>query len=83
MATIVSVRRLFRQTGCNFVACEKKQAASKLLIPERQNEHAGDSAGQGVIFIMTHRELGPAWYPIALVITALPCAWLGGRLYKK
>jgi len=37
----------------------------------------------GVIFIMTHRELGPAWYPIALVITALPCAWLGGLLYKK
>jgi len=32
MATIVSVRRLFRQTGCNFVACEKNQAASKLLI---------------------------------------------------
>jgi len=24
--------------------------------------------------------LGPAWYPIALVITALPCAWLGGVL---
>lgn len=22
--------------------------------------------------------LGPAWYPIALVITALPLAWLGG-----
>jgi hypothetical protein len=27
--------------------------------------------------------LGPAWYPIALVVTALPCAWLGGRLYLK
>jgi hypothetical protein len=24
--------------------------------------------------------LGPHWYPVALVITALPCAWLGGRL---
>jgi hypothetical protein len=24
--------------------------------------------------------LGPHWYPLALVITALPCAWLGGRL---
>lgn len=23
---------------------------------------------------------GPAWYPIALAITALPCAWLGGAL---
>jgi hypothetical protein len=24
--------------------------------------------------------LGPRWYPIALVVTALPCGWLGGRL---
>lgn len=24
--------------------------------------------------------LGPSWYPIALVVTALPCAWLGGLL---
>jgi hypothetical protein len=25
-------------------------------------------------------DLGPSWYPIALVITALPCAWVGGML---
>lgn len=25
-------------------------------------------------------KLGPAWYPIALAVTALPCVWLGGRL---
>lgn len=24
--------------------------------------------------------LGPAWYPIAIAATALPCAWLGGKL---
>lgn len=24
----------------------------------------------------------PKWYPIALIITALPCAWLGGKLRK-
>jgi hypothetical protein len=24
--------------------------------------------------------LGPAWYPIAIALTALPCAWLGGVL---
>ena len=28
-------------------------------------------------------KLGPAWYPIALVLTALPCAWLGGRLSTR
>lgn len=27
-------------------------------------------------------ELGPRWYPIALVVTALPCAWLGGKLRR-
>jgi hypothetical protein len=27
-------------------------------------------------------DLGPLWYPIALVLTALPCAWLGGYLYR-
>lgn len=25
-------------------------------------------------------QLGPAWYPIAIALTALPCAWLGGVL---
>jgi hypothetical protein len=25
-------------------------------------------------------ELGPRWYPLALIVTAIPCAWLGGKL---
>jgi hypothetical protein len=25
--------------------------------------------------------LGPHWYPVALVVTALPCAWVGGKLW--
>jgi surface polysaccharide O-acyltransferase-like enzyme len=28
-------------------------------------------------------ELGPIWYPIGIVITAMPCAWLGGVLHQK
>jgi len=28
-------------------------------------------------------KLGPAWYPILLALTALPCAWLGGMLYAR
>ena len=28
-------------------------------------------------------EFGPRWYPIALVVTALPCAWLGGKLRER
>jgi uncharacterized membrane protein YfcA len=27
--------------------------------------------------------LSPAWYPIAIAVTALPCAWAGGALYRK
>lgn len=25
---------------------------------------------------------GPHWYPIALVVTALPCAWLGAKILE-
>jgi hypothetical protein len=27
--------------------------------------------------------IGPVWYPAALVVTALPCTWLGGVLRAK
>jgi len=27
--------------------------------------------------------LGPLWYPLALVVTAIPCAWLGGTLAAR
>ena len=28
-------------------------------------------------------DLGPLWYPVLLVITAVPCTWLGGRLANR
>lgn len=28
-------------------------------------------------------EFGPHWYPVALIVTAMPCAWLGGILYRR
>jgi hypothetical protein len=28
-------------------------------------------------------KLGPAWYPIALAVLALPCVWLGGKLRSR
>jgi hypothetical protein len=28
-------------------------------------------------------ELGPLWYPVALAVTGLPAAWLGGVLYRS
>ena len=31
---------------------------------------------------MIPRELGPDWYPVALVLTAFPLTWLGGVLHR-
>ena len=28
-------------------------------------------------------KIAPIWYPIALVVLALPCVWLGGKLRTK
>lgn len=36
----------------------------------------------GAIAAIKMADLGPVWYPIALVITALPCAWIGGVLHR-
>ena len=36
----------------------------------------------GAIVAITMVDVGPAWYPIALVLTALPCAWAGGALHR-
>jgi hypothetical protein len=36
----------------------------------------------GAIVAINMADLGPNWYPIALVLTVLPCAWLGGVLYR-
>ena len=33
------------------------------------------------VIAATQVDLGPLWYPIALALTAIPCAWLGGRLF--
>jgi hypothetical protein len=37
--------------------------------------------GAGAI-VTIPMHLSPAWYPIALALTALPCAWLGGVLSR-
>ena len=35
----------------------------------------------GVVVSWNHvATMGPRWYPISLAVTALPAAWLGGRL---
>lgn len=35
----------------------------------------------GVIAALT-MPMGPVWYPLAILLAALPCAWVGGALYR-
>ena len=59
-----------------------------LLAPHRPMLHAmiGGFLGLiasliGAVVTWNHiPPLGPHWYPLSLVVTALPCAWLGGKL---
>lgn len=59
------------------------------LAPRRPMLHALILGGIGFILsiagaiAMMPRHLGPDWYPIALILTALPCAWLGGLLQQR
>jgi len=58
------------------------------LAPDRPMGHAlvGGVLGLvasvvGAVATWNHvPSLGPHWYPLALVVTAIPCAWLGGKL---
>ena len=36
----------------------------------------------GAMASVTQYDLGPAWYPITLAITAFPCVWLGATLHR-
>ena len=37
----------------------------------------------GVVVGIAKPDLGPLWYPIVLAVTGLPCAWVGGVLYRS
>ena len=58
------------------------------LAPDRPMQHALVGGAVGLVLSIVGAvatwnrvpSLGPHWYPLALVATALPCAWLGGKL---
>lgn len=58
------------------------------VAPDRPMEHALAAGVIGLVLsivgaVMAWNKvatLGPHWYPLALVATALPCAWIGGKL---
>ncbi len=56
------------------------------LAPDRPMGHAVVGGLIGVALstlgaVLTwNRALGPHWYPLALIVTAMPTAWVGGKL---
>jgi hypothetical protein len=56
------------------------------LAPNRPMGHALLGGTIGMVLATAgavatwNRGLGPHWYPVALVVTALPSAWAGGKL---
>ncbi len=56
------------------------------LAPSRPMGHALALGAIGTVLALAgqlatwYDAPGPRWDPVALVVTALPCAWLGGRL---
>ena len=61
------------------------------LAPYRPMAHAMTGAFVGFVVsiagaIVTWNRaatFGPHWYPVALILTALPCGWVGGRLWDR
>lgn len=59
------------------------------LAPDRPMLYAvilglfGIAASTAGAIVMIPRNLGPTWYPIALVVLALPCTCLGGKLRTR
>jgi hypothetical protein len=57
-----------------------------LLAPSKPMKHALISGVIGVIataigaIATWNQNLGPHWYALALIVIALPCAWIGGKL---
>jgi hypothetical protein len=58
------------------------------LAPDRPMKHAMILGYVGVVLGLVglvatwNLGLGPRWYPIALVVLAIPQCWVGGRLYE-
>jgi hypothetical protein len=73
-------RTVYSVVGC-YVAAR--------LAPDRPMQHAMALGVVGLVVsiagavVTWNRELGPHWYPLALVALAIPCAWVGGRLRIK
>lgn len=59
------------------------------LAPNHPMRHALIVGGIGLIMsaagvaAASGTDLGPVWYPVALLVVTMPCAWLGGALVRR
>ncbi len=59
------------------------------LAPDKPMKHAlflgyvGVFLGLVGVVVTWNMGLGPRWYPIALVVLAVPQCWAGGRIYQR
>ncbi|MBL8568226.1 MAG: hypothetical protein JNK84_03990 [Phreatobacter sp.] len=58
-----------------------------VLAPARPLRHALILGGIGTVLAslgaVAMWNHGPAWYPLALIASAMPCAWLGGWIEER
>ncbi|MCE9597568.1 MAG: hypothetical protein K8S54_06330 [Spirochaetia bacterium] len=56
------------------------------LAPNRPMAHALWLGGVGVVIsslgVLLMGDLGPLWYSVGLVLTSMPCAWIGGKFFE-
>src|SRR5262249_54834271 len=80
LVTALTYRAVFSVIGCYITAS---------LAPSRPMLHAMILGIIGVVLsimgtiVNFQMDMSPMWYPIALVLVSLPCAWLGGKLRTK
>jgi hypothetical protein len=78
-ALALGYRCVFSVLGC---------ALTAWLAPRARMAHALTLGAIGTVLssagaaAMIPLNLGPVWYPVALAASALPCAWVGGKLVK-
>ena len=78
-ALALGYRCFFSVLGCALTAA---------LAPNRAMGHALTLGAIGTVLsalgaaAAINLNLGPVWYPVALALSALPCAWIGGKLAR-